>query len=68
MPKARPDYASIWGGRIVNVTGPKVRPGLLDMWPESTKDLADMVHQQTGQIVHTETKLTLSAGDTPKIC
>ena len=34
------------------------------MWPESTKDLADMVRQQTGQTVLSETKLTLSAGDT----
>ena len=64
LPAARPDYASIWSGRIVGVAGPAGRPDILDMWPESTKDLADMVRQQTGQTVLSETKLTLSAGDT----
>ncbi len=64
LPAARPDYASIWSGRIVGVAGPAGRPDILDMWPESTKNLADMVRQQTGQTVLSETKLTLSAGDT----
>ena len=64
LPAARPDYASIWDGRVVGVTGPVGRPDILDMWPESTKDLADMVRQQTGQTVLSETKLTLLAGDT----
>lgn len=64
LPTARPDYASIWDGRIVGVAGPVARPDVLDMWPESTKDLADMVRRQTGQTVQSEQKLTLSAGDT----
>ena len=64
LPTARPDYSSIWDGRIVTVAGPTVRPDLLDMWPETTQDLADMVRQQTGLTVHSETTLTLSAGDT----
>ena len=64
LPAARPDYASIWSGRIVGVAGPAGRPDILDLWPESTKELADMVRQQTGQTVLSETKLTLSAGDT----
>ena len=64
MPAARPDYASIWSGRIVGIAGPAGRPDILDMWPESTRELADMVRQQTGQTVLSETKLTLSAGDT----
>ena len=64
LPKARPDYASIWSGRIVGVAGPAGRPDILDMLPESTRELADMVRQQTGQTVLSETKFTLSAGDT----
>ena len=51
VPAARPDYASIWSGRIVGVAGPAGRPDISDMWPESTKDLADMVWQQTGKTV-----------------
>ena len=64
LPKARPDFASIWGGRTVAISAPAGRPELLDRWPESTKDLADMVQKQTGQTVRSEAKLTLSAGDT----
>ena len=64
LPAARPDYSSTWTGRIVGVAGPAGRPDISDMWPESTKDLADMVQQQTGQTVLSETKLTLSEGDT----
>ena len=64
LPTSRPDYASIWSGNIVAVASPAGRPDLLDMWPESTKDLTDMVQQQTGQNVSSEIMLTLSAGDT----
>ena len=48
----------------MDVAGPTTRPGFLDIWPESTKELAGMVRQQTGQNVLSETKLTLNAGDT----
>ena len=64
LPTTRPDYASIWEGNIADIVGPARRPSLLEMWPESTKELADMVQQQTGQTIQSETKLTLSAGDT----
>ena len=64
LPTVRPDFVSIWDGRIVDVAGPTTRPGFLDIWPESTKELAGMVRQQTGQNVLSETKLTLNAGDT----
>ncbi len=64
LPTIRPDFDSIWNGRITDIAGPTGRPGILDIWPESTTDLADMVQQQTGRSVLSETKLTLSAGDT----
>ena len=40
--RVRPDF-HFWDGRIVDVTGPITRPSILDIWPESTKDLADIV-------------------------
>ena len=64
LPAVRPDFDSIWNGPIVDIAGPTDRPGILDRWPESTRDLADMVQRQTGRTVLSETKLTLSAGDT----
>ena len=64
LPIARPDYASIWGGRVVGVAGPLGRPDLMDMLPVSTQKLAEMVQRETGQTVRSEQTLTLSAGDT----
>ena len=64
LPTVRPNFDTIWNGRIVDIAGPTGRPGVFDIWPESTRDLADMVQQQTGRKVLSETKLTLSAGDT----
>ena len=64
LPIARPDYASIWGGRIVGVAGPVGRPDLMDMLPVSTQKLAELVQRETGQTVRSEHTLTLSAGDT----
>ena len=63
-PTARPDYASIWGGRVVGVAGPVGRPDLMDMLPVSTQKLAELVQRETGQTVQSEQTLTLSAGDT----
>ena len=64
LPTIRPDFDSIWNGPIVDIAGPTGRPDILDRWPESTRDLADMVQRQTGRTVLSETKLTLAAGDT----
>ena len=63
-PTMRPDYASLWGGTFVQVAGPTQRPSLTDMLPVSTRKLAEMVRKETGQTVHSEHQLTLSAGDT----
>ena len=69
LPTIRPDFDSIWDGQIVDVAGPASRPSVLDIWPKSTKDLADMVQQQTGRTVLSEIKLALAAGDTlAKFC
>lgn len=64
LPTVRPNFDTIWNGRIVDIVGPTSRPDILDIWPESTKNLADMVQQQTGWTVLSETKLALTAGDT----
>lgn len=64
LPTARPDYGSIWGGRIVGVAGPLRRPDLMELLPVSTQKLAELVHRETGQNVLSEHTLTLSAGDT----
>ena len=63
-PTSRPDYATIWGGKIVAVAGPTRRPSLTEMLPVSTKKLAEMVRKETGQTVRSEHTLTLSSGDT----
>ena len=64
LPVARPDFASIWGGRVVGVAGPVGRPDLMDMLPVSTQKLAELVQRETGQTVESEQTLTLSSGDT----
>lgn len=63
-PMTRPDYASLWDGVIVDITSPASRPDLIDILPESTPKLDEMIRRETGQDVHSEQTLTLSQGGT----
>ena len=63
-PRPRPHFADAWGGEIVEIELPHPRPSLLDMLPQSTRTLSEMVKRETGKKLASTVELTLSNGDT----
>lgn len=63
-PKTRPDFADAWGGEPVEIESPHSRPNLLDMLPQTTPAIDQMVAIRAGHSVGMVTELTLSRGDT----
>ena len=63
-PRPRPHFAEAWGGETVDIILPNPRPSLMDMLPQSTRTLSEMVERETGKQLKTTIELTLSNGDT----
>ena len=64
LPRARPDYLATLGGIAVAIETPTTRPDIIDILPQATADIEQMVRREAGQRISKIFDLTLSSGET----
>ena len=64
LPRTRPDYLATLGGIAVAIETPTTRPDIIDILPQATADIEQMVRREAGQRISKIFDLTLSSGET----